>query len=1823
MWSWRPIAAHRQIERLSGKGDAFMPGPTDVGSPGLTPDAGSQSLKEWLDHRPLPPSIFLAKAIQLAEALAHLHARSVLHLEISPARIFVDGDGRMGLADLSGATATRGPSPLTYVAPEQTGRLSRSVDHRADLYSLGATYYELLTGAPPFVGSDPIELVHAHLARLPISPTTLNPAIPPLLSQIVLKLLAKLPEERYQSADALVADLRQADEQFESSGQITPFALGLLDLARELPFPDKFYGRERELAELEAAFARVCDGASEAVLIVGPPGIGKSSLIYRLERLVGQRNGRLLTGKFETRQRNVPYASLLQALRELVLALLQESDPIRQGWRRRVQAALGANARVLIDAIAELEQLIGPQPPVAQVGPIESERRFHLLFGAFVGALASAEQPLVLFVDDLQWADPASLELLAALRRSSTISHLLLAGALRREESERAQPLAGIFPATHSIELAPLGVDEVAALLGDALHCAPERVRPLAELFVRKTAGNPFFVRRLLRFLHQSELIHYDRTKSEWTWDLDRIAGVAVSDNVAELLALSLRRLPGESRRLVEIAACIGNQMTLDVLAAVMARPRHVVAQLVWDAVGAGFLVRLEDSSATYQFTHDRVQQTAYSLLADAERRAVHVQIARRMRQGADIDERLFEMLDQFERGIELVVDPVERVELAQLHWQAARRSRASGAHYATLGFLKRARSLLPDDAWQAHHDLAFALERDAFEMTGVIGDEQLADELFASACAHANGRLELAELYSVRVLVCTTKVGMVDAVRWGAEGLRLFGIDLLAADPPSIASELAAVQRALDGRTREELLDAPLMRDPDALACMQLLEILRVPTFVFRPELAPLVCAHMVRLTLRHGNSALSAFGYSGHGISRTANGDYAGGYECGRLTLDLSRKLASPVQHASVLQSVLLYLQHWGAPLASTVQLAQTAIAQLIEAGDLVYAYAPTLFPALLHQDAPLPAVLAEVERTMDLARKTHARTGLMWTQPYRQTIRCLQGLTRAPTCLDDEEFDERAFLAAVKNSRAMVSRYRVLRLQLAYLFRDFARALALDDPDDVPGTGEDISWVDNNFFASLTLLAWADDAPPERGRELGARVDANQRQLQRWAEVCPVNFRHRHLLVAAEIARRDEQVREAGELYDQAIEAAAAARFLQDEALANELAGRFYGRLGRKRIANLYLSAAIHAYVRWGASAKVRALEAEFPDLVAPPPNAWMPVEESRSSALDLMSILKAAQTISSEVVLEQLLRKLMEICLAAAGAERGALVLVEEGKPIVRAFSAAGQSASLERIALTSFAQAPRGLIEEVLATREDVVLADAANQGRFASDRYIAENCIRSALALPLRRQATLVGVVYLENRFAANLFTPERVRVLQLLSAQMASSLEIGLLVERLTVEVSDRKRAEAAVRFLAESSMTLVESLDYKATLAKVAQLALPVLADGCIIDLRDDDGRFRRVAVAHVDPSKEQLLEQLRLRFPLNVKSSRHPGVQALRTGQALLIPDIDEQFLRQISADEERADEHAALVRDIGARSGMVVPLVARGRVFGVITLGSHRRYEQSDLALAEELARRAAAAIDNARLYREAQSAIAARDEFLSIASHELKTPVTSIQLFLQSIPAFAGDLPAVVRRCFEGAERQTRRLVTLIEELLEVTQLQSGQIHLKLEEIDLTAVVARVVSRLDDASKRANCSVTVDAARPVRGRWDRLRLERVVNNLLSNALKFGAGGPIDIYLEEVAGRARLLIRDRGIGIAEESQAKIFDRFGRAVSLQHYGGLGLGLFIVREILSALGGTITVDSTVGSGATFTIELPCAGPPTQVDKANGNGGARAPRPS
>ena len=1412
----------REHELLAGLDVPGLPRPLGVeewvhGTTLVLADPGGEPLSLLVAEHPLAVETALAAGEQVAGAIAALHQRDLLLGNLTAAGALLDlPSGRATLIDVSCAARAASPGHPTqrdlggdpsYLAPEQSGRMDREVDHRADLYALGVLLYQMLTGRLPFAGADALELVHAHAARHPVPPGDVEPGIPPRVSELVLRLLAKTAEERYQSAPGVRADLAAALAEWRATGRVERVALGAGDVADHFALPGQIYGRKSETAELLAAFNRTCQGGTELIMVAGYAGIGKTTLIRELYRPLVRQRGYFIAGKFDQVSR-VPYGAFVQALHGLVRQLLTEGEARLAEVRARLGAALGGGAGVLAEVVPDLGLIVGPQQPPAPLGPAETQARFRVALQDFFRALATPERPLVVFLDDLQWADAATLNLLEPLLTAVDLGRLLLIGAYRDNEVDGAHPLVHAVTGleargvrVQTMALGPLAPAEVTRLVQDALHADSANAEPLASLVLAKTEGNPFFVRQFLQALRDADLLTFDYGANRWVYRLEAVAAAGMTDNVVDLMARKIRRLPAATQRVLTLASCIGSRFDLDTLAVVIQLPVEAAGVELDAALGAGLVRR---GAGGFEFLHDRVQQAAYAMIPAEERQAVHLTVGRLLLSRRDrpvTADDLFDILEHLNRGRDLVTAADERLRISRLDLAAGRRAKASTAYQAALGFLGAGLDLLRGGDWDREYELTFALNLEAAECEYVAGSEARGDRHVAALLERARDRRDYAAAQSLRVVHDEYLTRYHDAISAGSEALARFGLAI----PPSAADrarELEAAQAAIDRLIGQHPVEAvtalPAMADPDDRTVMQLLARLHTPCYLSGDKVLTLLnTARMVRLSLERGSAEESALAYVLYAMHvGQIQGDFARAYEFGQIALQLNQRLYDPGIRARVLMNFSWAVSIWRAPFADSFPYTRETVALANRTGlftDAAYALFNEVYLTLLahprletlHEVAA--AAVAHCQRVRMPAFADAPRVIAQWGL-------ALEGRTAAPASLDGEGFSEQAYLRAHAGQSLFEMFCRIAKLALQCTFGDYpaACATALEAERairDYTGT----IWDELRVFYHAVALAGLDLAPDsEAFAQRPAALAELEQRLAWWAENAPANFRAQHRIVAAERARVEGRDLDAVALYEEAIAAGAAQACPREAALANELCARFWQRRAQPRTAAAFLTAARDAYGRWGAAAKVADL-----DRVAPRPEA-APRTPSAGGEFDLATVMKAAQALSSELELPRLLGDLMRIAIENAGAERGSLILESADGPRVRASGTAELPAGSLREAPTveESADLSAGVVHYVRRTRQSLVLADARREEPYASDPYVIGRQPRSVLCTPMLAQGRLVGTLYLENNLVTGAFTPERLRVLQLLAAHAAIAIEKAELFAEVTA-LRDRLQAE------------------------------------------------------------------------------------------------------------------------------------------------------------------------------------------------------------------------------------------------------------------------------------------------------------------------------------------------------------------------------------------------------------------------------------------
>ncbi len=1412
-------------------------------------DFGGQDLKGFIEKQALTLPTTLKIGLTLAQTLAALHRQGIIHKDVNPRNIIFNAQtGEAKLTDFGIASRlsqesgeSEGPAQmhgtLAYMSPEQTGRMNRVVDYRTDFYSLGATLYEVLTGQLPFQTSDALELVHYHLARQPLSPDKINPAVPASLAAIVMKLMAKTAEDRYQNGYGVAADLQKCLNLLEA-GSSDSFTLGQQDIPDRFCLPQKLYGREASIAELLAAFERVSEGRTELMLVTGYSGVGKSALVHEVQKPLVRQRGYFIAGKFDQFKRNIPYQSLIQAFSDLVRQLLTQDETSLTGWREALLETLGVNGQIIVEVIPEVELIIGAQPPLPELPPTETQNRFNLAFQNFIEVFARKEHPLTIFLDDLQWADSASLRLMELLLSEAEDRALLLVGAYRDSEVDAAHPLLLMLDSLHKtslainrIALAPLNLDHLTQLVQDGLYCEPQQAVELAELLLAKTGGNPFFAGEFLKLLYTEKLLDFDPQKGQWRWDMAKIKGLDITDNVVELMTAKLQKLNLVCQQVLKLAACIGNQFEASTLATVY---QHSVPQTALDlreALEMGLVVPLssdyrlleilaendEALGVSYKFAHDRVQQAAYVLMSEEEAQAVHLSIGRlvlKNSQGEALEENLFEIVNQLDAGAKLLDDKAERVTVARLNLQAAQKAKASTAYQLALKYIMSGIELLPSDSWQSQYQLTLALHTEQAECENLTGNFEKAQILFNQTLAHAKADLEKAHLYDLQVILNLRVANFAEAIACGRKALTLLNAPLPEKiNQMVVLTEAMKLKFQLRGRKTPDLVKLPEATDPSAITTLAVLQNIGPAAFLLDPNLFALLVLRSVSLSLKAGNTKASPYAYACYGLVVGSQlGDFKGGREFGELAIKLADKFDDPIARGKTYFVSGGMIYPWSSRQRDSLAYTRRGYQYGLEGGDFFNAGLCLNISAttMLGTGMVLDEVRTELTKYLDFARRAKGTENQAVYTIDLQGIKSLQGETQALSTLSSPDFDENDFAAGLVQAPLAMMHYVIFKVLLLFLSEDYAATLAqLQGCEKMIKAGLGSSYqVDWNFFHSLTLAALYPQANPKEQANYLKIIAKQQKQLKKWAEANPQSFRQRYLLVEAEVAKLIGQEQTARTLYDEAISTARTNEYLQDEALANELAARLYFKLGKEKVALVYLAEARYAYQKWGAKAKATALEKKYPALVTAGALPSLLGEATTmtfattttttrraDNALDLMTVVKASQAIAGEINLGKLLEKLLLISLENAGAQRGCFILERDGQLLVEMVGGLdiAEPQILQSIPLEECRELSPAIVQYVARRREVLVLNEVSKGGAFAKDPYVRQNQPQAILCVPILYQGKLSAIIYLENRLTANAFTPERVEILQLLSSQTAIAIENALLYSTLEHKVEQR----------------------------------------------------------------------------------------------------------------------------------------------------------------------------------------------------------------------------------------------------------------------------------------------------------------------------------------------------------------------------------------------------------------------------------------------
>ncbi|TAH20792.1 MAG: GAF domain-containing protein [Cytophagales bacterium] len=1411
------------------------------------------TLKDHFVKQAQPLATFLKVAIQIADVLSQIHQHNVVHKDINVNNIIYNPDleeikiidfgisSKLNLKKRYLGNPEKLEGTLAYIAPEQTGRMNRAIDHRSDLYSLGVTFYEMLTGKLPFDANDPMELVHCHIAKIPLSPSDINREIPLVVSQIVQKLLAKNAEARYQSALGLKNDLEAVLKSILSKVELpTDFAVGQMDFSAKFQIPQKLYGRDNEIADLLLAYERASQGTAEVLLVGGASGIGKSQLVHEIHTAVTAKRGWFIEGKFEQFQKNVPYKAWIQAFEEFVNLLLTENTETLEHWKNKIIGIANDNGKLLTDLVPHLELVIGKQAEVSDdLAASEAQSRLNYLILKFLGLITTPEHPLVIFLDDLQWTDAASLDLLEFLLINKDVGYLLIICAYRDQEVSPSHPfmmtveeLTKARVHLNRLQIQPLSQGNVNELLADTLNSSMNYVMPLADLIYKKTQGNAFFVNQFIQTLYEQELLKLSMSqtaygqKVQWEWDTYDIEQMNFTDNVVELLVGKVQKLPKVTQKVLKLAACVGNRFDLQKLVLVSNESHEQIHEDLEKAVVENLI--LPTDSDNYKFAHDRVQQAVYSIIPEEEKKSIHLSIGQVLINTLNEEEKeieLFEIVNQMNLGLELIDKQEKRKALAQLNLQAGLKASDAAAYSTTFDYLQTAISLLEPNSWKSDYLLSYQIYQNAAQAAFQSSKFDDANAIGAKILENAKTLAEKSAVYEIQLQALLAQNKPAKMLDLGIEILKEFKVTLpRKASNVAIIQSLLSLKFAIRGKTPESFATLPPMTDETAKALIRLYAYIGNAAYFAEPPLLSIIIFNQVKLAAKYGNTEDAIYAYVSYGLLLCGVlNDIETGYRFGQMAEKLLVQMKAKKVEMKTYFVLHYFINHWKQPVHLSAKGLENAYKKSIEYSEPLYvSYCLTLAIRVhLLTGKYLPDLLKQVVESEQICAQVKQEQAQQFCLVAKQVVANLMEDATYPARLQGEYYDVETTKQSREEAKDQAMEFTINfdEMYLSFIFGDIDYALGKSEMI----TAELGSAMGSSFLYafhcldSLILLQKIESKEKLNGK-IFKRIKNNQKKLQNWSKYSPNNSLHKYHLVEAELARVELQSEKAKKHYDKAISFAYEHQYINDEAIAWELAGKFYMNLGESYLATFYLQNAVRCYEKWGALAKVKQLETKYPQirqLITKTPtvvNKTISLSKgttvssatitrstqgtmTMSFILDMRSIIKASQTLSGEVVLSKLVEKMLQIVMENAGAEFA--VLLQRGETsqfqVIAESHGIGDYNFLTPILLEKYDKIATSIVNYVIRTKEPVVLNNAAEDKKFSTDTYIKANKPKSVLCFPFSYKGRIAGIFYLENNLAEGVFTADRLEVLRLLSAQISISLENALLYENLEEKVRER----------------------------------------------------------------------------------------------------------------------------------------------------------------------------------------------------------------------------------------------------------------------------------------------------------------------------------------------------------------------------------------------------------------------------------------------
>ncbi len=1775
---------------------------------------------------------FLNISIQIVNGLEAIHDQNIIHKDLNPDNILINplnfivkiidfSISSVFAKDVSSVLPLSRPEgTFAYIAPEQTGRINRGIDQRSDLYSTGVSFYEMITGKKPFTAENPLELIHCHLAKIPSAPKKIQPSIPDSISDIIMKLLSKNPEDRYQSCRGLKYDLERCRQEMENHDYIRSFHLGEKDYFQHIRFPEQLIGRENEISFIRKVFERIKTNKAEMILISGPAGIGKTALVKEVERLVSQQNAFFISGKFDQLKTDIPYSALSEAFGKWVRHLLILDNDDSAWWKQRLVKNFGQNLHALVEIIPDLEKFVGKQKPVTKLGLLEEQNKFKILMQKFFRIISIPERPLVFFLDDLQWGDKQTLKMLEICMEDPLLKNTLIIGAFRESEIDASHQLNGILKkagqTSSSIVIIKLGPLDIENLKKFVVRCTNQNsviASPLAVFLFERTNGNPFETMEFFKWLELKNFLKLEPNTGVWFWNGSDTDTSKIPLGIIDLLTKRFKNLPPDIKKILSWAACIGNEFGFQLLQDILDDSSIDLRKILAVCVNETFIAPVQPITTcdtmpcnnveeSYRFVHDKIHVAAYELISEQQRIAIHSKIGKSLLKQAGsgaINQNIFNIVNHLSLSKRLIKSSDDRITYAELCIAASLKAKSSGAFPSAFFYIRSAIDIMGESGWELNHKLMLSLYSKGVKVAYLCGNTETMEQWGTFVNQRSENLLDQIEVFEVFIQAKISEHKLLDAVNLAI--IILKKLDITFPSKPSAFKTFLAVLKTLGmirGKSPERLMNLPEMTHPEKIAISGILYHAGSAAYFAHPEMLPLFILRLVQISVRYGNSDFSPIGYAGLGmILGSIFGRLNLGFRYGRLAMDLAESFNNQAIKSTISFLFNHFIRHWKESIHKIVPDFTTSYQSGLDSGNFIYAaYCAQAYSGYgLVSGIELGKLKNDMAFYSNAINQIRQETALHLNDIFYQTALKLIEKSDNPIELSGDAYDEHKMIPLYRTAGDKTATFCLYfeKLFLCYIFNDLENAhtnavLAKEHIEGVLGTFYIPLFY---FYESLILTGLYPGAKGFQKKWTKKRVHGNTRKLKNWASYAPENHLHRVLLIEAELARVLGKSNKAMEKYDQAIEAANRNGFIQEKALAQELAFKYYLSASKNTIAKAYLENSLNSYERWGAGSKVLDLFEKHKHLINifhrtsgkyisdvkyeqkwKLPYHYFPLHNPSAGQLDIATVIKASQAISGEVELERFLTRMMNIILENAGAQRGYFITIENDNLKIEAFSDIENSFAdiLHPLPLDDHCQVPVSMIRFVAKSGDSVVLPSNNYKNLFEKDQYLKQKMPASILCTPIRLKEKVIGVLYLENRIIKGAFTKDRIGILRILLSQAAISLENARLftkIQRMNVnlnqEANERKLAQHALKESKERLKTILDSVqagimiinteNHQIVDANPAALNLigapksEVIGRPCYEFLCGDFKGER--TVINFKPSESNIEG-----FIATAKGDKIPVLKTLTSIHLDNRLHVLESFIdikKLKAAESERTNLLAQLQQS--------QKMEAIGRLAGGI--------------------------------------------------AHDFNNILTSIigftELSLDDI-----EKESMVYENLQEVSKAGFRAKELVKQILTFAR----QSKTEKKPVQISSIVRETIKFLRSSlptiieiHQELNSDESVLA--------DPTQIHQILMNLCTNAnhAMQGQGGILSILLNETfldenfmrqhamhnSGRfLNLTISDTGCGMSHEVVERIFDPYFTTKEIGD--GTGLGLSVVRGIVKSYGGLITVKSQPGKGTSFHVYLP-----------------------